>query len=369
MKRVRSICVIVTMFCLLAFLSSNAFGQTSGGSGSQLTQDELTRELKTVSERLDKVEEEIKEEEKDIWDKLSSISGLVSGFFVAFIGAIATYVYNKRKTVIEQTLKLIPYLTSTNPEERKLALMLSETMGDSELTTKVAGLVGDRYSPEDLEKEAEESGGDDRQVKELQITDLMEVFKPSVVQILSKDGNFWATGFFITREGDVVTAGHVVGQEKDFKIRTKDGIEYDARVEKVMENKDLALLKCIDKSIVSRPLAILPTNNVSVHQKVAIIGHSIYSSWQVRKGIVFRIDPNFTAKVKGLDVLSSSRRTIIEVLGLMSEGGFSGAPVLDQVGKAIGLFAYSRSNPDISLLIPGDDILEAFPELFGQKPE
>ena len=48
-------------------------------------------------QRIERGVEELSRKRKDAWDRLASISVLVSGAMVATIGAIATYVVNSRQ--------------------------------------------------------------------------------------------------------------------------------------------------------------------------------------------------------------------------------------------------------------------------------
>lgn len=419
----RPVSVILIIFCLLSYIEWGISAQTGSGGSAQPTQDEVTRELKELSKRVAEVEEELKEEKKDIWDKISSVSGLASGVLIAFIGALATYVYNERqrKSEIEQNkrqlkseqaqsrllrlseraesarqlkseqaenelqrkseerqslqvvsvsqaqtiLSLIPYLISNNPKKRKAALLVTEVMDRPELTTKVAKYFADLRSLGALYKISDQRHNESKKEIDMVIGDLLSIFKPSVVQIVRKSSDYSATGFFLSRKGHIITTGHVVGEEEDFIVRTEDGQEYSASVEKVVKSKDLALLKCFDMKFDYQPLKISSIKDILVHQQVAIMGHSVTMSWQVHIGRVSGVITKFSNNFIG--PLNYSGRTLIEVRDLRTEMGFSGAPVIDQTGKVIGIMSFSRKNADVSYLIPGDDIIDAFPKLFEEK--
>lgn len=88
---------------------------------------------------------------KDIWDKLSSVSVLVTGGVVALFGIIATNAYNTReledqqdrtRQEVQMVEKLLPYLIDGDDQSRRLALTLVAALGDEELTSRLAEELG-----------------------------------------------------------------------------------------------------------------------------------------------------------------------------------------------------------------------------------
>ena len=51
----------------------------------------------SILQELQKIEQKIQTPKKNFWDYLSSLSGLIAGVLVATIGAVATYLFNKRQ--------------------------------------------------------------------------------------------------------------------------------------------------------------------------------------------------------------------------------------------------------------------------------
>ncbi|HEV2812839.1 MAG TPA: hypothetical protein VGW10_06250 [Solirubrobacteraceae bacterium] len=73
----------------------------AAGQGAATEPAAPASEIAALRERVDDLSANAateKPNEKDAWDKLSSIAGLVSGLLVALIGAFATYVYNDRQS-------------------------------------------------------------------------------------------------------------------------------------------------------------------------------------------------------------------------------------------------------------------------------
>ena len=93
---------------------------------------------------------------KDFWDKLSALSGLL----VATIGAIATYVYNRRQrasqateaahqlrvTEVQTVANFLPHLQSDDAREKEAALVAMSALGNTQLVTRLADIYRDPAS-------------------------------------------------------------------------------------------------------------------------------------------------------------------------------------------------------------------------------
>lgn len=92
---------------------------------------------------------------KDIWDKLSAVSGLISGILVALIGGIAAYLYRERERItsesrdkkelalmeLQATQGFFPYLLSENEKEIELAILAISSLGSPRLATQLAAYL------------------------------------------------------------------------------------------------------------------------------------------------------------------------------------------------------------------------------------
>lgn len=154
------------------------------------------------------------------------------------------------------------------------------------------------------------------------------------------------TGFFITYDGVVVTARHVIEGKTQLTVLTANG-PLPAQVFKVSEEDDVALLRCDLGSTLALPL--------SLH----------FGSDEVRFGeSVFTVGfPN--PKILGREP-KLARGEITSLAGLQDDPkcwqtslpvlfGNSGGPMLDETGRVIGVIT-SKINP-----------LEAV-ESFGEMP-
>ncbi len=91
----------------------------------------------SLVKRIDKLEKNENSKQKDIWDKIGAVSGLVSGALVALIGFYAANIYNRRQKQHDEqrkdqelslnqadTLeKFLPHLISDDPCLRESSLL------------------------------------------------------------------------------------------------------------------------------------------------------------------------------------------------------------------------------------------------------
>lgn len=103
--------------------------------------------VKTLEQRLQDLEDQLKNKPKDIWDKISASSGILAGAIVAGMGFYATQVYDQRSRVADradrergvvaaelQTVeKFFPHLASNNPLERQGAIEAISSLGNTKL--------------------------------------------------------------------------------------------------------------------------------------------------------------------------------------------------------------------------------------------
>jgi len=149
----------------------------------------------------------------------------------------------------------------------------------------------------------------------------------SGVTILTGSGS--GSGFLISSDGYILTDAHVVGDDKNVRVRWSDGIETLATVERVARNRDVAVLKtnARDRS----PLA-LKRGPVTPGQRVYAIGSPAGQKFEgtVSSGII-----SAERTVNGLRYVQSD---------VMVSHGSSGGPLLDENGAVLGLTDLGISN-------------------------
>lgn len=88
-----------------------------------------------------------KKKQKDLWDKLASITPLIIGIAVTGIGALFTQVYNYRQLQLNQIValdKLRPLLTSDKPEEREFGYSSFAALGYEDVAIRMINIKQDQ---------------------------------------------------------------------------------------------------------------------------------------------------------------------------------------------------------------------------------
>ena len=168
----------------------------------------------------------------------------------------------------------------------------------------------------------------------------------SVVTILVSNGS--GSGVLVSDDGYLLTNAHVVGDEKEARVRWSDGIETLAQVVRVAKDRDVAILKTSSRD--RTPLAI-KRGVVTPGQKVYAIGSP--------KG------PNFQGTVSS-GVVSASNRIMNGLRYIQSDTsvspGSSGGALLDETGSLIGLTDLGVPNEGqpagLNLFIPIGDAVD-----------
>ena len=149
----------------------------------------------------------------------------------------------------------------------------------------------------------------------------------SVMTILV--GSSSGSGFLISSDGYVLTDAHVVGDNKDVRVRWPDGLEAPGTVERVSKHRDVAIIKTNPRD--RSPLA-LKRGPVTPGDRVYAIGSPRGQSFEgtVTSGII-----SADRTVDGLRYVQSD---------VMVSHGSSGGPLLNEKGEVIGLTDLAISN-------------------------
>lgn len=164
---------------------------------------------------------------------------------------------------------------------------------------------------------------------------LFEQARPATVRVESLDtrsneGGI-GTGFFISAQGQVLTAYHVVSTGTLFQVNTLSGRTYQAQVAAFDAQADVAVLQVRGKG--PFPFLKLTSRAPRLGETVLAIGNSGGDFLQARRGQLLGLD----ARASRADFPQGT----LEMSAPLAPGD-SGGPIIDGNGEAIGVVSYIR---------------------------
>lgn len=166
-----------------------------------------------------------------------------------------------------------------------------------------------------------------------------------VVTIMNSVGS--GSGILVSDDGFVLTNAHVVGDDKNVRVRWSDGIEGIGEVIRVSKNRDVALVKTNPRD--RSPLA-LKRGAVTPAQRVYAIGSPLGKDFQgtVSSGII-----SADRVIDGLRFIQSD---------VSISPGSSGGALLDESGSVIGITVKHYLNggqpAGLNMFIPIGDAMD-----------
>ncbi len=180
-------------------------------------------------------------------------------------------------------------------------------------------------------------------------TDVANRVKASVVKVegTACDRVQEGTGF-VAAPGIIVTNAHVVAGEQGTHIDTPDGDQLDTEVIAFDSNRDLAVLR-----VANLDVAPLARGEGHVDDLGSLFGHP--GGGALRESAM-RIAEQIVARGTNIEHTAATRREVF-VLAAVTEPGDSGAPVVDQSGKVLGvLFAFDLSRPTTAYALTNNEL-------------
>ena len=177
--------------------------------------------------------------------------------------------------------------------------------------------------------------------------------EPSTVVIIiyDKEGRLkgQGTGFFISKEGDVITNFHVIQGADHAEVRTSDGKIYP--VTRVLDDDrmgDLIRISTNTLGNLTPPLSVV-SSSPEVGTHVIVIGTPLGLEKTVSDGIVSAV-----REIPGFG-------RMIQLTAPISPGS-SGSPVLNMKGEVIGIISFFVApGQNLNFAIPGERILRLTP--------
>lgn len=174
----------------------------------------------------------------------------------------------------------------------------------------------------------ESSTGVDKEQKSPQkesLPDIVAKVDPAIVLILvsTKKGSGHGSGFFVDKQGYIITNNHVINQATSIAIQTYNGTRMDARVITTDPTLDLALLKVKSPRKDFPFLPIGKSKNLKKGEQIILMGTPLHQYYQ--NSVVIGI-------ISGFD----RQKGRIQISAPMFPGN-SGGPVMDYTGHVIGV--------------------------------
>ncbi|MGO9062291.1 MAG: S1C family serine protease [Candidatus Binataceae bacterium] len=142
-----------------------------------------------------------------------------------------------------------------------------------------------------------------------------------------KKGYLVGTGFFVSREGYVVSAYHVIEDAHEVKVVLRSGDILTASVKGIDEANDIALLKVARSA---KPLAVVSSKNVAVGDEVFTVGYPLIDIEGQEQKTTF-------GHVNALSGIQDDVRFV--QMDAAIQPGNSGGPLLDSRGRVVGVVA------------------------------
>jgi S1-C subfamily serine protease len=176
----------------------------------------------------------------------------------------------------------------------------------------------------------------DRRMRGEHEIELFKRISPSVVYIRTTDAE--GTGSVIS-DGLILTNYHVVGDAAFVGVLYKPFAGGEpanmvaARVIRVDQVRDLALLKPLSIPTTAKPIELGDLSNLQIGADVHAIGHPQGYAWSYTKGIVSQIRSDFS--------WLEHRATVIQTQTPINPGN-SGGPLLSDDGKMVGVNSFLK---------------------------
>lgn len=152
--------------------------------------------------------------------------------------------------------------------------------------------------------------------------------QPSIVVI--SDGRGVGSGFFVSRDGLILTSAHVVGTAAEVDVVTPEGNELRGKVlERAAGGVDLALIEVPWKQ--SPPL-VLSRAPLRIGAWVGVAGHGMGGVWTFATGMISNVAPPV------------QERSVFQTQ-LPLEPSNAGGPVFDKDGRVVGIVAAGLRAP------------------------
>ena len=166
------------------------------------------------------------------------------------------------------------------------------------------------------------------------------IVKITTVKVNAQGNNYnaFATGFFVTENGQIATANHVVDGATSIKVVTASGKSYDARVGEIHPGSESAMIELTNVAAGEkfRPIPLRDNAaDLAPGEKLTVLGHPNGVDEIVMSKGAFTSRERFAGSPFSWPGVNPS--TMFIHASTRIQGGNSGGPLLDSHGRAVGL--------------------------------
>ncbi len=185
---------------------------------------------------------------------------------------------------------------------------------------------------------------------ETDLTELVKVVQPSVATVIAYDVDHnvanIGTGFFVNKNGHLITNYHVPVGKFSAEIKTADGITYPIK-SVVAENQMIDLIKVkVDIPPEKIHWIIVSAEMPPVAQRVMVVGSPMGLEHSVSDGIVSSV-----REMPGVGIFFQMSAPI--------SPGSSGSPVVNMEGKVVGVATFQfLQGQNLNFAVAGKSILD-----------
>jgi S1-C subfamily serine protease len=303
----------------------------------------LEQQFSALASKVAELSKKVDNPPKDNWDRLTALSGLITGGLVTLIGIFATRTYSRRQIAAEEAKTVqsfMPQLQSKDERDVEAALLAIAALGNSKLATGLASLYRSKGAISALSKIALSTNQKTAELAERSLEKQFSALKASVVYIGSKRKG--GCGFIVDSNGYIVTADFVVGGAKEVQVTLGDE-HFSAKVIHRDEEHMLALLKISDQRLT--PLPITSEHSVKATDQIFILG------WNPKWGWKFNV-----GQVTGMRVQQGDDTDQYFISAeIETWPGYAGSPAINQKGEVIGVHVMKERQLG-TLLVPSSKI-------------
>lgn len=273
----------------------------------------------------------------------------ISGEYIKEVELDVTWLFGKRSGAIIKSIDAV-YKGTGNSLENKVLIARTLGKGFAELMDDDANynlfITESKNNKEPLSKFGEIKIKQAKTPDFKKNRDLIQYLMKGVATIKHDDGH--GSGYFISKDGYLITNYHVVKDKKVVKVQLNESVTLAADVIRYDERYDVALLKVSGDDF--NALEMINSDSAQTGEDVIAIGtpEDISLGQSVTKGII------------------SGKRKIAEKVFLQTDvtinSGNSGGPLLNENGGVIGMVTMKlvgKGIEGIGFCVPTNTIVEA----------